>query len=184
MPDNFTLAAECHVDTTVARALVRGSEKLVEHIRGVPNVGKRLANLAADRRSRVVGLVDWDRGTVLDIPGLQPFANQPMADFTFAAHGFQIYRHPDCPAHFLVVLNPACDGWLFGQAAEAAIDLAEHRLPTAWPAFLTFTKSKLVEDHPYLVSLLKALRRQPSPGFQVLVGFIEEQVRASGRQVW
>jgi hypothetical protein len=185
MPEAFTLAAECHVDTTLARALVRGNEKLVEHIFGAPKVGQRLTKLAqADTNSWVVGLVDYDRGSIFDVPGLQLYAQYALPDSTFVEHGFQIYRRPDRPTHFLVVLQPACDGWLFAQAAAAGITLADHRLPADWPAFLAFTKSKLVEDHPHLVSLLKALRRRPPVAFQVLLTFIEEQVRATGREIW
>ena len=185
MPEAFTLAAECHVDTTLARALVRGNEKLVEHILGAPKVGQRLTKLAeANTNSWVVGLVDHDRGTIFDVPGLRPYARHALPGTTFAEHSFEIYRRPDRPTHFLVVLQPACDGWLFAQAAAAGIALADHNLPAEWPAFLTFTKSKLVENHPHLVSLLKALRRQPSPAFQLLLTFVEEQVRATGRASW
>lgn len=185
MPEAFTLAAECHVDTTLARALVRGNEKLVEHIFGAPKVGQRLTKLAeADNDSWVVGLVDYDRGTIFDVPGLRPYASHVLPGSTFAEHNFQVYGRPDRPRHFLVVLQPACDGWLFAQAAAAGITLTDHHLPAEWPAFLAFTKSKLVENHPHLVGLLKALRRQPSPAFRLLLAFIEEQVRATGRAIW
>lgn len=185
MPEAFTLAAECHVDTTLARALVRGNEKLVEHILGAPKVGQRLTKLAAaGHNSWVVGLVDYDRGSIFDVPGLRAYAGQLLPGNTFADHGFQVYQHPARPTHFLVVLQPACDGWLYAQAAAANIALADHHLPTEWPAFLAFTKSKLVEDHPHLIALLKALRRQPSPGFERLRAFVEAQVQATGRALW
>lgn len=185
MPEAFTLAAECHVDTTLARALVRGNEKLVEHVFGAPKVGQRLTRLAqADTNSWVIGLVDYDRGSIFDVPGLGLYAPHVLPMSTFAEHKFQIYSRPDRPTHFLVVLQPACDGWLFAQAAVAGITLADHRLPDEWPAFLAFTKSKLIENHPHLISLLKALHRQPSPAFRLLLAFIETQLKATGREIW
>lgn len=184
MPEKFTLLAECHVDTTLARALVRGRRNMVEHILGVPNISKRLLTLAADSRSRVVGMVDWDGGSVLHFPGMVPFAPHPVAEVSFDTHGYRLYRRPDCPAHFLVVLPPACDNWLFQQAEAAGINLAEHKLPVTFPAFKAFTKKQISEDHPALVSLLKALRRQPSPAFQQLLAFMEQQLEAAGQPRW
>lgn len=184
MSEKFTLLAECHVDTTLARALVRGRRNVVEHILGVPNISKRLLTLAIDSRSRVVGMVDWDGGSVLDFPGMMPFAPHPVAEIGFDTHGYRLYQRPDCPAHFLVVLPPACDKWLFQQAETAGIDLAEHKLPATFSAFLSFTKKQISEDHPALVSLLKALHRQPSPAFQHLLAFVERQLEAAGQPRW
>ncbi len=185
MPELFALLAECHVDTTLARALVRGNRKLVEHIFGVPKLSARLLKLAeAKQQTHVVGMVDWDRGTVLDFPGMRPFAAHPVPGVAPATHGYGLYQHPDHPTHFLVTLGPACDRWLFEQAGAAGLPPADYGLPATFAEFLSFTKTAVYEDHPYLVALLKALHRGPSPAFGSLRKFIQTRAGAAGHTIW
>lgn len=95
-----------------------------------------------------------------------------------------MYRRPDRPTQALVVLSPACDAWLFANAQAAGLTVAQHGLLRSLSSFLDVSKRKLVEDHPDMIGLLKALRRQPSPAFRLLLDFVKQQLREAGQASW
>ncbi|MBC8083447.1 MAG: hypothetical protein H7Z21_09570 [Hymenobacter sp.] len=130
----------------------------------------------------VVGMVDNDK-RLSDIPKLRPF-NEVVLRCDEPGSMFVVYRHQALPTHYLIVLHPACDAWIYGAAQAAGISPATHGLPAALPDFLIFTKKILAEERPEIVALLKALRRSPSPAYAQLLAFINERLQDANQPVW
>lgn len=179
MPPRLVVAAECHVDTALAHALVRGQRRLVNHLKGVPNLGKYLDKLAASQEHLlVVAVVDNDKD-LFERPGIGHYQRHWLSQFSFKEHGFQVFTCAERPSHYLVVLEPACDRWLYGEAGELAgllgVDIAQ--MPAEWPAFLAITKQQAAEDNPRIIRLLRELQRQPPPAFGLLLAFIAARMQ-------
>lgn len=179
MPPRLVVAAECHVDTALAHALVQGRRKLVDHIRGVPNLGKYMDRLAASQEHLlVVGLVDNDPD-LFERPGVKNYRQHWLPVYTFAAYSFQIFTCANRAGHFLVVLDRACDQWLYREAARlpGLLGPSPSQMPAEWPAFLALTKQQAAEETPRVTGLLRKLRREPPPAFQALLSFVEARMQ-------
>lgn len=179
MPPRLVVAAECHVDTALAHALVQGRRKLVDHIRGVPNLGKYLDRLAASKEYLlVVGIVDRDQD-LFERPGIGHYQHQSLPQFSFSEHRFQVFTCAGRERHYLVVLDPACDEWLHEEAAQVPglLGPSPSQMPAEWLAFLALTKQQAAEENPRVTGLLRGLRRQPPPAFQALLSFVETRMQ-------
>ncbi|RTQ46066.1 hypothetical protein EJV47_23215 [Hymenobacter gummosus] len=176
MPKLPMLLPECYVDTALARALAGDQWKnLVNKKNGAPNVALAMqAEARSHGNSRcLVGVVDDDK-KLDDIAYLREFTQQVAAHELGRRTGFRIRQHRSYSAHYLVVLAPACDGWLHAVAASAGLVLPEFGLPVALPAFLDFTKQKGVENTPELKRLLRAIGTARPAAYQELADFVAE----------
>lgn len=185
MPDSIQFFPECHVDTALMRTLLHDRQKLITHIKGVSKVGNALYEQAERYgNSRVVvGMVDNDKH-LFDIKKLQPFSREVMR-CEEPGSLFVVYRHYTHTNHYLIVLHPACDGWIYGAAQAAGINPTTHGLPPVLTDFLAFFTKKLqAEERPEIVALLKALRRSPSAAYVQLASFINERLQEANQPVW
>ena len=179
MPPRLVVAAECHVDTALAHALVRGQRRLVNHLKGVPNLGKYLDKLAVSQEHLlVIGLVDNDPD-LFERPGIKSYQRNWLPAYTFTEYGFQVFTCAERPSHYLVVLEPACDKWLYREAGKipGLLGAAPSQMPAEWLAFLAITKQQAAEDNPRIIRLLRELKRQPPPAFGLLLAFTEAQMQ-------
>lgn len=188
MPENVLFVPECHVDTALARTLLAGRLSFIDHKHGIPNVGKALQKHAdAGRGPRfVVGMVDADK-KFANIKTLQRFSTVVQArrkqglDDEKTTCLYCIYQDPAQPTQYLVVLEPACDTWLWEAAQAAGLALPDFGLPATLPGFVEVVKDDEAEHDPRLERLLQAIRRGRPEGYQALAAFVAEVMDTSGR---
>jgi hypothetical protein len=187
MPENVLFVPECHVDTALARTLLAGRLTFINHQHGIPNVGKALEDLAKKSRGPrfVVGMVDKDK-KFADVKSLRRFtqvvqARRPEAqDLAQLTCCYCIYQDPAQPTQYLVVLEPACDTWLWEAAGAAGLALADFGLPTTLPGFIEAVKDDEAEHDPRLARLLQAIRRAQPGGYRELAAFVAQVMDTQG----
>lgn len=172
MPENVLFVPECHVDTALAYSLLAGRRTFIDHKHGIPEVGNALQRHAdAGRGPRcVVGMVDKDK-KFANIKKLRRFTESYQAR-TGPDCRYCIYQDPAQPAQYLVVLEPACDTWLWEAAAAAGLALAEFGLPATLPGFIDAVKDDEAEHDPRLEKLLQAIKKAQPPGYRELATFV------------
>ena len=184
MPDSILFVPECHVDTALTRTLIQDQRKLIVHKKGAPNVGNEL-HAQAERfgESRlVVGLVDADKD-LFSITKVKPFTRL-LEQCEETDCRFSIYQHRELAVQYLVVLEPACDGWIYGAAKSADLNPAAYSLPPTLAGFLTFTKKMQAEENSEIGALLKALRRSAPPAYAQLTTFVANRLLEVGLTAW
>jgi hypothetical protein len=190
MPENVLFVPECHVDTALARVLLAGRLTFIDHKHGIPNVGKALQSHADSGRGPrfVVGMVDKDK-KFADVKTLRRFTQVVQARTAAAQNSaklaccYCIYQDPAHPTQYLVVLEPACDTWLFEAAQAAELALADFGLPATLPGFVEAVKDDEAEHDPRLEKLLQAIRRAQPTGYRELATFVAK-VMDTGSELW
>jgi hypothetical protein len=175
MPSSIVLVPECHIDTALVRTLVFGDLKIIDHKHGISSVAKSMAHYhntyGASRI--VVGFVDGDK-KFDDVTYLSAFrrGNTYLSCHETGCR-FDVWQHPDITSHYLVVMDKACDTWIYNAATAASVNFSEYKLPEDFPGFLKFTKQKGAENKPELQGVLKAIRKANPNAYQVLSDFID-----------
>ena len=172
---------ECHVDTALAYALLAGRRSFFNHQHGISKVANLLRDQAAAARGPrfIVGMVDKDK-RLTDVKYLRQFSREvaarPAPDCRYG-----IYQHEQHLTHYLLLLEPACDTWIFEAAAAAGLDLAAFNLPTTLPGFITFAKDEGIEEDPNLRRLLQAIKQAQPPAYRELAQFVAEVMDTESR---
>ena len=181
MPEQVLFVPECHVDTALARALLAGRDSFFNHQHGISKVANLLrAQAAAARGPRfVVGLVDKDK-RIADVTYLRQFSRVHAARSGPDCR-YRIYQHEHHLTHYLIVLDPACDTWLFEAAHAAGLPLAAIGLPPTLPAFIDFMKQEGIEDSPAVGRLLYAIKQAQPPAYRELAGFVADVMDPNSR---
>ena len=158
LPHTPLFVPECYVDTALMRALLFDRREYINHQHGIGNVGRLMKKQAETygNARRIIGMVDRDK-KFDEQPYLDAFQPPARVRPEHATH--HILTHPTHPTQRLIVLNPACDAWLFKAARAAVIDPAQYGLPNALPDFITFCKQREVGDISELRNLLTDIRR-------------------------
>lgn len=172
MAEQVLFVPECNVDTALALSLVAYRYTFVSHRQGIGQVARVLVaqQQAAREGRRIIGLVDNDKN-FRQAPELAAFT-------TIVAGGSEshqphcIRQHPLHPNQYLIVLNPACDSWLFRAAQEAEVSLSALGLPADLPAFIDFCKQREVEEKPAMRELLWAIQRARPSAYRQLADFV------------
>lgn len=175
MPENVLFVPECHVDTALTRSLLADRLTFINHQHGISKVANVLRHQAEAGSVRfVVGMVDKDK-KFADVKYLQPFASsRPVAARADSDCRYCIYQHPAHPTHYLIVMNPACDTWIFETAQAAGLDLAGFGLPTTIKDFIEVMKDEGAEDNPNLVRLLWNIKQAQPPAYRELAQFVAD----------
>ena len=176
MREKVVFVPECHVDTALAQVLLADRLTFINHQKSISKVARVLqAQAASDRGPRfVVGMVDKDK-KFDDIKYLRPFgSSQPIAARTGPDCRYCIYQHPTHLGHYLIVLEPACDTWIFEAAQAAGLNLANFELPVTLPGFIDVVKDEDAEDNPQLTKLLRAIQQAQPPAYRDLAGFVAD----------
>ena len=166
---------ECHVDTVLTRTLLlyrHDFDDFINHQHGVSKVANEMQrqwrNHGAARQ--VVGIVDHDK-KLHNVAYLSEFEEQPSVR-PVAGAPHSIRRHPARPTQFLLVLNPACDTWVWAAATAAGLFPLAPGLPNDFRAFLDYCKTKGIENDPPLVALLAGIRRARPAVYAELGDFV------------
>ena len=85
-------------------------------------------------------------------------------------HSHALLHHPIQTNQFLIVLNHACDDWLWQRAAESGISLATFELPTDFTAFKKYCKKRPAELG--LRPLLAAIAVARPAAYGILAEFV------------
>nr|GFB75293.1 hypothetical protein [Tanacetum cinerariifolium] len=96
----------------------------------------------------VVGIIDRDKrlGSIAYLDEFTELVGGSLA--SEAPHS--IRSHPACPNQHLIVLNPACDTWVWQAAVAAGIVLPAHDLPADRWAFIEYCKVAGIENQTEL----------------------------------
>jgi hypothetical protein len=173
MAEHALFVPECWADTALMHALLvtPHNHNFVSHAQGIGNVGRLLKDEKGLRRGRrLVGMVDRDK----------KFAEHPyLAEFTRVQVGSLEADSPHCILQHktrleqhLIVLNPACDTWLFRAAHEAGVPLAELGIATTLPEFVDFCKQDGVTSNSRMKELLWAIQQARPAVYRELADFI------------
>ncbi|MBD2767317.1 hypothetical protein IC235_05370 [Hymenobacter sp. BT664] len=182
MPENVMFVPECHVDTALTRTLLAHRLSFINHQHGISKVANILRHQAESGNVRfVVGMVDKDKKFEA-ITYLRLFARSaPIAARTGPDCRYCIYQDPQHPSHYLIVLEPACDTWIFEAAHAAGLDLAHFGLPTALATFIDVMKDESAEDNPKLIRLLRAIKQAQPAAYRDLAQFVAEIMDTNSR---
>jgi len=175
MPENVLFVPECHVDTALTRTLLSDRLTFINHQHGISKVANVLRQQAESGGARfVVGMVDKDK-RFADVHYLRPFADtQPVSTRSGSNCRYSIYQHPAHTNHYLIVLEPACDTWIFEAAHAAGLDLGRFGLPSTLAAFIDVMKDEDAEDNPQLIRLLGAIKQAQPTAYRELAEFVAE----------
>jgi hypothetical protein len=181
MPESIMFVPECHVDTALTRTLLFDRLTFINHKHGISNVANALKSQAENGRGPrfVVGMVDLDK-KFADIKYLQRFTDLVQTR-TGPDCRYRIYQQPEQLSHFLIVLEPACDTWIFEAAHSAGLDLVNFGLPTTLAGFIELVKDEDAEDHPQLRRLLQAIRQAQPSGYRELATFVADIMDTNSR---
>ena len=165
---------ECHVDTALAYALLAGRRSFFNHQHGISKVANLLRDQAAAARGPrfIVGMVDKDK-RLSNVKYLRQF-NREVLVRTAPDCRYGIYQHEQHLTHYLLVLEPACDTWIFEAAQAARLNLASFELPTTLAGFIDVVKDENAEDNPQLIKLLRAIRQAQPVAYRELAGFVAD----------
>jgi hypothetical protein len=173
---------EGHIDKAVTRALLgnrRDLEQLVNRKQGAPGVAKEMElqwkKFGPTRQ--VVGMVDDDK-RFADVAYLAAFSRELYrSDATEAAHS--IRQHPTQSSQYLIVLDPACDSWVWQAAVQAGLMLAAYNLPASRRAFVTYSKDggKGIGQDARMLRLLADIQREKPALFAELANFIKQVMK-------
>lgn len=183
MAEYALFVPECNVDTALTLSLVAFRYAFVSHRQGIGQVARVLVEQqAAARAGRVVvGMVDRDK-KFAQAPELAKF--RPMQRPRRGQEEWhEILQHPELSNQYLIVLNPACDTWLFRAAQEAGLELATLGLPTELPAFIDFCKQENVEELPLMRLLLREIQRAQPIAYLDLAEFVSQVMNLATRRL-
>lgn len=181
MPEQVLFVPECHVDTGLTRELLGGRDSFFNHQHGISKVANLLrAQAAAARGPRfVVGMVDKDK-RFANVTYLRQFS-RVVAARSGPDCRYCIYQHEQHLTHYLIVLDPACDTWLFEAAHAAGLNLATFGLPPTLPAFIDFLKEEGIEDSDEVGRLLYAIKQAQPLAYRELARFVADVMDTSSR---
>jgi hypothetical protein len=183
MPENILFVPECHVDTALAQVLLADRLTFINHQKSISKVARVLQAQAESSRGPrfVVGIVDKDK-KFEDLRYLRLF-NRPYRMHTGPVCRFRIYQHAELASHFLVVLDPACDTWIFDAAHASRLDLNGFGLPPLLADFIAFVKDENAENNSQLRRLLQAISQVQPPAYRELAEFVAD-VMDQNSKLW
>ena len=174
MPENVLFVPECHVDTALTRTLLADRLTFINHQHGISKVANVLRQQAESGRGPrfVVGVVDRNK-KIADVKYLREFSH-PVQARSGPNCRYAVYQHPAHPTHYLIVMDPACDTWIFEAAHAAGVDPAHFGLPATLPTFIEVMKDEDAEDNPQLIKLLRAIKQAQPTAYRELAEFVAD----------
>lgn len=167
---------ECHADTALMITLLLENAvsktspyDFVSHGQGIGNVGRIMNDPDLGPARRVVGMVDLDK-KFNQQPHLSRFTTMLAGSMERKAYSHALLQHPIQTSQFLIVLNHACDDWVWQRAAEAGLSLAAFDLPTEFAPFKNYCKRRPSELG--LRPLLAAIAQSRPPAYGILADFV------------
>ena len=135
---------ECYVDTNLVETLVCSGG--CNHQKGCNQVTKVMQDKFAD--CFAVGIIDADKR--------RPSYLNDFREIASSEH-LRLYRHP-VRSHFILLEEPAIDGFILSCAKVAQVDLSEYELSTVMKEFTLQTKNVMSNKDVRFKRLFKAIR--------------------------
>ena len=158
---NNDLIPECYSETTLL------------HILGFPNVNHQLGKplvasfLKKQFQNRfAIAIIDKDKAKKRRIPNyIKPAQTQKEEN------GLILQKIPN-KQHYLIVVNPVFETWIWEAAKEVAVDPAQFK----FDSFERFLQTKLekIAQNQNFKNFLNTLKQKNSPRLQTLVSWITE----------
>ena len=145
---------------------------------GEPNVGK--SNLL--EAMTLLGGITYEQ-TEKFMGSFIRYEEPPVAARSGPDCRYAIHQHPAHAHHFLIVLEPACDTWIFEAAHAAGLDPTDFKLPAILPAFIEVMKGEDAEDNPHLIRLLHAIKQAQPAAYRELAVFVAD-VMDQNSKLW
>lgn len=171
---------ECHADTALMITLLRENilsrespYDFVSHGQGIGNVGRIMNDPDLGPARRVVGMVDLDK-KFYQQPHLGQFATVLDGSMGRKEYPHALLQHPVKTSQFLIVLNHACDNWVWQRATEAGLSLGAFDLPTDFTAFKKYCKKQPAELG--LRPLLATIAEVRPPAYDLLADFVTRAI--------
>jgi len=143
------LIPECNIDTAFVEML---GYKEPNHASSINEVSKILENNKS--KQRAIGFVDNDKRMPKYLSQFEVVENLKTV---------KLLKHSS-KDHYLVVVNPAMDKFIFDLCKKLDIDLAEYGFPGELKAFISFTKRESVRRN--IKNLLNAIKQKNPPEIQ------------------
>lgn len=137
---------ECYVDTNLVETLVEATG--CNHQKGCNQVVKVMQEKFADRFA--IGIIDADKR--------RPSYVNDFMEIDKSEH-LQLLKHPRRP-HYIVLVNPAIDGFILSCAERASVDMANHGLAADLKSFTTQTKNVMSNKDSRFKSLFRQLENE------------------------
>ena len=134
---------ECYVDTNLVETLV--CKAGCNHQKGCNQVAKVMQEKFADRFA--VGIIDADKRK----PGYLNNFNEIAS-----SEHIKLLRHSVRP-HFVMLVNPAIDGFILSCAEAGSVDLTEYALSPILKEFTAQTKNVMSNKDPRFKKLFKSM---------------------------
>ncbi len=134
---------ECYADTNLMNIL---TGKKCNHQKGCATVCKTLDEKLKDQFA--VAIIDKDKR--------QPMATQKYVEIGHT-DSLIVCKHEDRP-HYLILINPAIEGFVLQAVVELGINMSEYQLPDNIEDLKKVTKSQSVKESEQLARLFKDLR--------------------------
>lgn len=171
---------EGHIDKALNRTLIayhREFDSLVNRKQGASGVANEM-KLQWNKHGlsrRVVGMVDADK-RIFKIAYLAEFRNDKVRTFQFQDAAHTIFQHPIRTSQYLIMLDPACDTWVWQATVGAGLALAAYGLPTDRIKFVEFSKDqgKDVGHDRRILELLMDVRKANPALFADLTRFVAQ----------
>lgn len=162
----FRIIPECHADTALARLFVP-DVKQEDHANGSSKVASEMKK-AGFSEVILIGLIDNDK--LKHMP-------RYFDDFIEYERGERIsFRQKEDirVQHYLIVLERAIETFLFHNAAQVGINVADFGFSAIQKEFQKSLKSQQIEDSENYQSLLQSLRIQQAPDFMKIEAFLSQ----------
>lgn len=134
---------ECYVDTNLVETLV--CKAGCNHQKGCNQVAKVMQEKFADRFA--VGIIDADKR--------KPSYLNEFSEVVSSEH-LKLFRHSKRP-HFIILVQPAIDGFILSCAEADSVDLAEYELSPVLKEFTAQTKNVMSNKDSRFKRLFKSM---------------------------
>ena len=142
------LLPECNIDTAFVEMI---GYKEPNHAPSITQVSFILENKFSNQRA--MGFIDNDKKKTKYIAEFECIDEVNRA---------RLLKHPD-RHHYLVVLDPAMDGFIFSLCESLNINPGKYRLPSNRPDFISATKQMSIRSNTYFKNLLNTiLQKRPA----------------------
>jgi hypothetical protein len=159
------IVPECFVDTRIAEILGQAKGKY-NHQHGCGNVANEMKNALKD--TFALGIIDEDKHKGPQSKYFLEF------DVITQESNLILKKHRIKP-HYLILVCPEIEKWLFTDAEAIGINPANHKfnLPIELKGFIKVSKIKSIDKNEGFKSFIKTLVREEAPSITTLKKWIE-----------
>lgn len=134
---------ECYIDTNLVETLVCSGG--CNHQKGCNQVAKVMQEKFAERFA--VGMIDADKR--------RPGYLKEFKEVASSEH-ISLFRHDTRP-HFIILIQPAADGFILSCAKRGGIDMKDYELSPVLKEFTAQTKNVMSNKDPRFKRLFRAM---------------------------